>query len=225
MNDIDSSYYNGNLHQGHQMQEFDYDSDSDEPISFFQKILIFFSRPVTQWLIIDMDNKIYALWCFFDLLMCLLSSYYYCFLSTFVEVDHTKLVQGPVWFFEIVFLISLLLKFNLEYKEIDSPVPVRNYGKIAKRYLKDEFFIEALPLVPFPIFIRMQGLEQYLYFIKVIRILKCTRVLDKEKFMILYKRVSKWNVDRIIENDPIQAEDKIDDVIHITIQIMAVKVF
>lgn len=118
-----------------------------------------------------------------------------------------------------------MLKFNLEFQEIDSPIPVRNYGQIAKRYFKDEFFIEALPLVPFPTFLRMQGLEQHLYFIKVIRILKCTRVLDKEKFMKFYIKMSNWNVDRIIENDPTQAEDKVDDVVHITVQIMAVKVF
>lgn len=180
---------------------------------------------MTQWLIIDMDNKIYALWCFFDLCMCLLSSYYYCFLSTFIEADHTKPIPGPVWIFESIFLISVLLKFNLEFQEIDSPIPVRNYGQIAKRYFKDEFFIEALPLVPFPTFLRMQGLEQHLYFIKVIRILKCTRVLDKEKFMKFYIKMSNWNVDRIIENDPTQAEDKVDDVVHITVQIMAVKVF
>jgi hypothetical protein len=43
--------------------------------------------------------------------------------------------------------------------------------------------------------------------------------------MKLYIHVSNWNVDRIIENDPTQAEDKIDDVVHITVQIMAVKVF
>jgi len=59
----------------------------------------------------------------------------------------------------------------------------------------------------------------------VIRVLKCTRVLDKEKFMKFYIKMSNWNVDRIIENDPTQAEDKVDDVVHITVQIMAVKVF
>lgn len=172
-----------------------------------------------------MDNKVYALWCFFDLLMCLVSSYYYCFLSTFVEADHSKPLPGPMIFFESVFLISVLLKFNLEYQDLDSPIPVRNYGKIATRYLKNEFTIEALPLIPFPIFLRIGGLEQHFYFIKVIRILKCTRVLDKDKFMKFYIKMSKWNVDRIIENDPRQAEDKDDDVVLITVQIMAVKVF
>ena len=91
------------------------DSDSDEQISTFQKILIFFSRPVTVWLIIDMDNKIYKFWQFFDLCMCLISSYYYCYLSTFVEADHSKQIPGAAIFFESIFLISVILKFNLEY--------------------------------------------------------------------------------------------------------------
>ena len=201
------------------------DSDSDEQISTFQKILIFFSRPVTVWLIIDMDNKIYKFWQFFNLCMCLISSYYYCYLSTFVEADHSKQIPGAAIFFESIFLISVILKFNLEYQDLDSPIPVRNYGKIATRYIKNEFSLEALPLIPFPTFLKLGGLEQHLYFIKVIRILNCTKVLDKDNFMKFYIKMSKWNVDRIIENDPRQAEDKDDDVVHITWQIMAVKVF
>ena len=158
-NDINTSFYGGNLDVG-ALQSLQ-DSDSDEQISFFEKMLIFFSRPVTHWLIIDMDNKIYALWCFFDLCMCLISSYYYCFLSTFEEPDYSKPFPTPVIYFESVFLISVILKFNLEYQDLDSPIPVRNYSKIATRYFKNEFFIEALPLIPFPTILsrRIGGLE------------------------------------------------------------------
>jgi hypothetical protein len=69
------------------------------------------------------------------------------------------------------------------------------------------------------------GLEQHLYFIKVMRIFKCSEVFDVRKFMIIYKNYSKARVDRIIKNDPTQAEDIETDVVHITIQIMIGKVF
>jgi hypothetical protein len=43
--------------------------------------------------------------------------------------------------------------------------------------------------------------------------------------MDIYKSYSKARVDRIIENDPTQAEDIDTDVVHITIQIMIGKIF
>lgn len=57
------------------------------------------------------------------------------------------------------------------------------------------------------------------------RILKCSEVLDIRKFMKIYKKFSKDRVDRIILNDPTQAEDIDTDVVHITIQIMIGKIF
>jgi len=43
--------------------------------------------------------------------------------------------------------------------------------------------------------------------------------------MDLYKQYSKARVARIIENDARQADDMLDDVVHITIQIMLGKIF
>jgi hypothetical protein len=60
------------------------------------------------------------------------------------ELNMTTLI------FEVIFGISVLLKFNLEYKVEESPLPVRDYGKIADRYIKTTFIIDILPLIPFP---------------------------------------------------------------------------
>ena len=71
----------------------------------------------------------------------------------------------------------------------------------------------------------MKGHEVHLYFVKVIRIFKCAEVLEIKRFMDIYKAIQKANIDRIINNDPLQAEDIINDIVVITRQIMAGKIF
>lgn len=85
-----------------------------------------------------------------ELLCCLLSSYYYAYMSTFGPRYQEGDIVVPTLIFEAIFGISVLLKFNLEFKLEDNPLPVRNYAKIADRYLKSEFIIDFIPLIPFP---------------------------------------------------------------------------
>ena len=76
-----------------------------------------------------------------DLLACFLSSYYYAYLAAFDNEEFHKSpddgIKTPVLVFEIIFAVSILLKFNLEYEVDEQPLPFRDYGKIADRYLKN----------------------------------------------------------------------------------------
>ena len=71
----------------------------------------------------------------------------------------------------------------------------------------------------------MKGAEKHMYFVKVVRMLKCAEIFDIQRFMKYYKDYVKWNVNRILENDPKQADDIHEDIIVITRQIMAGKIF
>lgn len=88
--------------------------------------------------------------------------------------------------FETFFAISMLLQFFLEFKDEKKPLPIRDFGKIANRYLRNEFFIDLLPLLPLPQVLKMRGVEQHFYIIKCIRILKCSEVFEVKRFMQLY---------------------------------------
>jgi len=56
-------------------------------------------------------------------------------------------------FSEIVFTIDLILQFFIEYKIDDDSPPVRDLGKIGKRYLKGEFCLDFITIFPFELII------------------------------------------------------------------------
>jgi hypothetical protein len=83
--------------------------------------------------------------------------------------------------------------------------------------LKGDFIIDLIPLLPLPQYVKWNGPEQHLYIIKCIRVLKCGEIFDDSRFMKIYKDYSKRRVEKLIENDPNEAYDQINDVNKITI--------
>jgi hypothetical protein len=49
----------------------------------------------------------------------------------------------------VVFTVSILLNFFIDYIEEDEVRPVRNLEKIVKHNLRTNFLVELLPLIPF----------------------------------------------------------------------------
>ena len=64
-----------------------------------------------------------------------------------------------------------------------------------------------------------------MYFTKVVRIFQTADLFDETKFKKAYKNYVEKKVQKIIEEDPIQAEDQENDVINITETIMIGKSF
>lgn len=202
------------------------DDDTDESEDLEKKIQLWMSYPLTHWIVISKDNKIYKLISGFELVLCILSSYYYGYMASFHSKEDEPKVLVWVLIFEVYFGICFLLNFFVEYYTEDSPLPVRDLGKIAIRYLKNEFIFDLIPLIPAPqYFTFMQGHEKHLYFVKVMRLFKCAEVFEIKRFMDIYKAILKANIDKIIKEDPMQAEDIHDDIVVITRQIMAGKIF
>ena len=117
------------------------------------------SRPITYYIVISQDNPYYKIWCSIEILSCLMSSYMYAYCSVFKqdigEVNPgTTPLSFMVLLFEAIFLVSIILKFFLEFTVEDEPLPVRNMSRIAMRYLKSNDFIrDIVPVIPVPYFI------------------------------------------------------------------------
>jgi hypothetical protein len=93
-------------------------------------------------------------------------------------------------------------------------------------YIKSEEFIrDIIPIIPVPHLVQWDNAEKVFFIVKCMRILKCSELASTSRFKIAYQEHSKKRVARIIEADPRQADDQIDDVILITKQIMIDKVF
>ena len=103
-------------------------------------------------------------------------------------------------------------------------MPIRNLEEIASNYLKKDFIIHLIPLIPLQL-LNLNGFEQHLYFIKCMRSLRCSSIFDITRFMNMYKQYTKARVDNIIENDPILANNINYDVIGISRLIIYGKVF
>ena len=78
------------------------------------------------------------------------SSYYYAYMAACNDPSDDPPILIPVLVFEIIFGISMILQFFLEFKVEDSPLPVRDFGKIAYRYMKSDFIFDVIPLIPMP---------------------------------------------------------------------------
>jgi len=87
MDDINISFYDGRL-DDHAMGCGSLESESDEEPDFGAKMEEAMSRPITYYVIISENNKLYNTWCGIELLLCVLSSYFYAYKSTFSPMDH-----------------------------------------------------------------------------------------------------------------------------------------
>lgn len=54
---------------------------------------------------------------------------------------------------EILFLIDMFLQFFLEYRSSERYLPIRDHKKIALKYLKGNFILDTLSLLPFEFFV------------------------------------------------------------------------
>ena len=96
--------------------------------------------------------------------------------------------MGSVSFFyilacEVVFAISIGLKFRLTYLADGEPRATRDPAKIARRYIQNDFFMDLLPLFPFERLLDLGGLERHLYFIKVIRLFNISKIFNAKALL------------------------------------------
>ena len=85
MEDINTSFYDGALSKN--LLEMMNESESDTDDEFGKKMEYFMSMPITYWIVISKDNRLYRFTCGFELMLCIISSYYYGFMATFHEPE------------------------------------------------------------------------------------------------------------------------------------------
>lgn len=95
------------------------------------------------------ENKVFAFWSFINTIACLLSSYFYMYNAAFGIPENGSSLKKVEWVFEIIFIVSFLLEFNVDYTPSDTHRRVRNHRLIALHYFRGTFFLDFLPLIPF----------------------------------------------------------------------------
>ena len=106
----------------------------------------------------------------------------------------------------VLFLPIYFSEFLLEFKPEDQYNKVRDLTGIAKRYIKGQFAIDVIALLPFSSF--FTGPQRKLwYIIKIVRIQKGYHLLSSNTFMRQVKMLFSKNLERIIQNEPELAEN------------------
>lgn len=158
--------------------------------------------------IIARKSIIYKLWSVFEVFCCLSSSYIYAYMAAFENPEHGTTLFDLFLFYEIIFLVAFMLNFLVEYTPKGEEKPVREYKKIAWNYLKGNFALDFIPLVPLQFIDLPGGKERLFIVIKLIRIFNGIKVFKVRSIMSYIENYFHTKLDNIIENDPELAEDK-----------------
>ena len=131
-----------------------------------------------------------------QIICCLLSSYYYAWLSCFGFTVNDPLSHFWIHiFFEGIFLIAIGLNFITEYSNLGpdgETKPVRDLGKIASNYMKGDFWPEFIVWIP--LYAMIWDLHEYsklINIIKLYRIKKGYEVFDVAKILDACKEVNQ----------------------------------
>ena len=101
-----------------------------------------------KFIIIRQNNPVYSVWSAFNVFCCLFSSYFYAYMAAFENPKAGDIKFLAFYGFELVFLISFLLNFIVEYTPEGSSIPVNDISLISVRYLKTRFLYDFIPLIP-----------------------------------------------------------------------------
>lgn len=107
-----------------------------------------------KFFLISENNRPYHIFCFIVTISCLVSSYVYAYIAAFRmhpqrEKVFTTLAQIG---FELIFIIHMATQFILEYTPEGSKTQIKDYKKIAMRYIKEgDFYIDFIAIIPFQI--------------------------------------------------------------------------
>ena len=125
--------------------EYDVASDNDKK-AFEEK-----EEPdikLSEIILISREGKFYTCFALLDSIASILSSYFYSWLACYGNHFDTKSISLYVLLVEVFFLVNMIVKFLTDYTEEGEKFPVRDLLKIMKRYLKNGFMIDLIPLIP-----------------------------------------------------------------------------
>ena len=160
-----------------------------------------------EFIIISHTNYFYGLWSVIHTICCLFSSYFYAFMAAFGQPEPDTPLYKLDWFFEIVFYISFLLCFLVDFVPEGGSRPVRNFRSIAIRYLKGGFIMDFLPIIPFVQMIDLGGREKHFYIIRILRLVAGFKILNVRKIM---DRITAIIRDRMMKKDALKQRNFVE---------------
>ena len=137
----------------------------------------------SKFLLIKHDNNLLKIWLVLDTSCCLISSYAYAFLAHF---GNTTPASGPTKFpecFEIIFTISIILRFITSYVPEGNIIPVTSHYLIFQNYKNTDLMRDLITWFPI-VFLLDTTKGKFFRLFFLVKVLRITKALAK--FDVMY---------------------------------------
>ena len=108
-------------------------------------------KSFTEMIVVSNKGPVYMIWHTIYVNLCLITPYIYASYGIFGSPEYSA--DDPSFVFEVIaeifFLLNIIFTFFVDYEVDGQIMPERDLSKIAQNYLRGNFFLEALPLIPF----------------------------------------------------------------------------
>ena len=133
-------------------------------------------------LIISHKGTFWMVWKIFILICIIISSFIYAALSAFRHNHLTRWQQNA---FEVVFLVDLLLHFNLDFPSSHKTASyaIREYVAIADNYIHGDLLEDLIPLIPLQLMSLERNRHHLFFAIKIMRIFKAFEYMNVSRLM------------------------------------------
>lgn len=150
------------------------------------------------------------LWNILDTIACLVSSYLVMIIAVFRKDKIGTVLIDRADSFELIFLLSMLKNFFTE--RVVEEDTVCDLEQISLHYLSNGFISDLIAIFPMPFLLKgIVTNYEFCYMIKIIRLYKGIQLFNEKQYLDLFKRVQKARLEKLIKNDPVRAQDMIND--------------
>lgn len=142
-----------------------------------------------------------------DTIFCMASGYVYMWFARFgdsLAKEDLFLMSSII---EVYFCLSMYVNFVTDYVPDGQIEPVRNLVQISKRYLKGDFIMQFIPLIPFTYVIELNNHTRLLFLIKVLRVINGMKVLDVQTIFSRIQVINRRQSIKNIKKNPMIGED------------------
>jgi hypothetical protein len=165
---------------------------------------------IWQLLVISESGKFNIVWRYIDIVMCIVTSYYYAYLGAFYVIGDDS-HNTALWVLDVFYSISMIISFLTDFTPLGETMPVRNIKKIALCYLKGEkedlFYLDFTTWVPIRLLVNEHPNWRFVFFIKCIRIVKANEIFNIKILMRNVKNIFRKQSEARSKLDPRYGED------------------
>lgn len=158
---------------------------------------------IFRHLIFGHKSSFIQFWDVLDTAASLLSVYIYAWIACFGIAEGSPGLIYISILFEVIFSLSIILRFITDYTPAGETQPEREFTKIYTRYLKSDFLIDFIACIPLNFIYGASRDHHYriFYSIKLLRMIKGFKVFNVPLFMNKIKKVVEDRNKKKMENN------------------------